>query len=888
LRKIGAFPAAAASYVEGLYERYREDRDAVGADWAAYFDALEQGDNQHVDGAGDAGVAGLIQAYRDRGHLAADLDPLGLAPRPAVAELDPAAHGLAPADVAAIVDRLKAIYAGTLAVECAHVHDPARRHWIRDAMEAPPMAADAETRRRILEMLIEAEAFEQFMQSRFPTVKRFGLEGAESKMVLLRRLIEDAAAVGVDEVVIGGMHRGRLNLLANLMGKPAAAIFAEVGGASSLPDGFAVSGDVPYHVGFSNDVTVAGRRVHLSLSAHPSHLQVVAAVTLGRARAKQARHGPGGREAILPLLLHTDASFAGQGVMAEIFQLGGLAGFDTGGTIHLIVNNQIGFTTAPAQARTSRYCSDIAKIVEAPVFHVNGDDPEATARAATLAVGYRQRFGRDVVIDLVCYRRRGHNEIDEPRFTQPRMAARIDALPTVRRKYAARLIDDGVVTVEENTGIEARNRERLAAAYEESKTYRPNTADRLEGAWTGMAAGGTAAMLEPVDTGMPLEDLRRIGRALTAVPDSLAFDPKIDRFREARARMIEGGEGIDWATAEALAIGGLLDQGVDVRLCGQDSGRGAFSQRHLVLVDQQTEARFVPLRHLRDGQGRFELVDSPLIEYAVLAFEFGHSLADPHTLVIWEAQFGDFANLAQAVIDQYVVAAEDKWLRQSGLVMLLPHGPEGDGPEHSSARPERFLQLCAEGNIQVVDCSTPANHFHALRRQMLRPFRKPLVVFSPKSLLRRRAAASTLDEMAEGTGFRTVIADAEADPSGVRRVVLCTGKVYYDLAEARSEREIRSVALIRLEQLYPFPEAALSEALAPYSQAEVVWCQEETANGGAWSFVDRRLEAILAALGHANPRPRYVGRPPRPAPAGGLKSAHAAEQDRVVAEALTE
>jgi 2-oxoglutarate dehydrogenase E1 component len=830
----------------------------------------------------------LIQAYRDRGHLAADLDPLGLAPRPAVAELDPAAHGLAPADVAAIVDRLKAIYAGTLAVECAHVHDPARRHWIRDAMEAPPMAADAETRRRILEMLIEAEAFEQFMQSRFPTVKRFGLEGAESKMVLLRRLIEDAAAAGVDEVVIGGMHRGRLNLLANLMGKPAAAIFAEVGGASSLPDGFAVSGDVPYHVGFSNDVTVAGRRVHLSLSAHPSHLQVVAAVTLGRARAKQARHGPGGREAILPLLLHTDASFAGQGVMAEIFQLGGLAGFDTGGTIHLIVNNQIGFTTAPTQARTSRYCSDVAKIVEAPVFHVNGDDPEAAARAATLAVGYRQRFGRDVVIDLVCYRRRGHNEIDEPRFTQPRMAARIDALPTVRRKYAARLIDDGVVTVEENTGIEARNRERLAAAYEESKTYRPNTADRLEGAWTGMAAGGTAAMLEPVDTGMPLQDLRRIGRALTAVPDSLAFDPKIDRFREARARMIEGGEGIDWATAEALAIGGLLDQGVDVRLCGQDSGRGAFSQRHLVLVDQQTEARFVPLRHLRDGQGRFELVDSPLIEYAVLAFEFGHSLADPHTLVIWEAQFGDFANLAQAVIDQYVVAAEDKWLRQSGLVMLLPHGPEGDGPEHSSARPERFLQLCAEGNIQVVDCTTPANHFHALRRQMLRPYRKPLVVFSPKSLLRRRAAASTLDEMAEGTGFRTVIADAEADPSGVRRVVLCTGKVYYDLAEARSEREIRSVALIRLEQLYPFPEAALSEALAPYPQAEVVWCQEETANGGAWSFVDRRLEAILTGLGYANPRPRYVGRPPRPAPAGGLKSAHAAEQDRVVAEALTE
>jgi 2-oxoglutarate dehydrogenase E1 component len=887
LRQIDGFPAAAASYVERLYERYREDRDAVGADWAAYFDALEQGDDQPDDGSKNSGVAALIQAYRDRGHLAADLDPLGLAARPSVAELDPAAYGLAPADVAAIVDRLKAVYAGTLAVEFAHIHDPARRHWIRDAMETPTMSADAETRRGILGTLVEAEAFEQFMHSRFPTVKRFGLEGAESKMVLLRRLIEDAAAAGVGEVVIGGMHRGRLNLLANLMGKPAAAIFAEVGGASSLPDGIAVSGDVPYHVGFSSDVTVAGRRVHLSLSAHPSHLQVVAAVTLGRARAKQARLGPGGRKAILPLLLHTDASFAGQGVMAEIFQLGGLAGFDIGGTIHVVVNNQIGFTTAPAQARTSRYCSDVAKIVEAPVFHVNGDDPEAAARAATLAVGYRQTFHKDVVIDLVCYRRRGHNEIDEPRFTQPRMAARIDALPTVRRKYAGRLIDDGVVTAEEDAAIEARNRERLAAAYEASKTYRPNSADRLEGAWTGMTAGDAGGMLAPVDTGLPLEDLRRIGRSLTAVPEGPAFDPKIDRFREARARMIETGEGVDWATAEALAIGGLLDEGVDVRLCGQDSGRGAFSQRHLVLVDQQTEARFVPLQYLRDGQGRFEVVDSPLIEYAVLAFEFGHSMADPRTLVIWEAQFGDFANLAQAVIDQYVVAAEDKWLRQSGLVMLLPHGPEGDGPEHSSARPERLLQLCADGNIQVVNCTTPANYFHVLRRQMLRPFRKPLVVFSPKSLLRRRAAVSTLDEMAEGTGFRTVYPDGEAG-AGVHRVVLCTGKIYYDVADARSEREIRDVALIRLEQLYPFPEKALTEVLAPYPQAEVVWCQEETANGGAWSFVDRRLEAILTSLGYANSRPRYVGRPPRPAPAGGLKSAHAAEQAQIVAEALTQ
>jgi 2-oxoglutarate dehydrogenase E1 component len=886
LRKIGAFPAAAAAYVEWLYERYREDRDTVGADWAAYFDALEQGDEQPGEGSKDPGVAALIQAYRDRGHLAADLDPLDLAARPCLTELDPAAYGLASADVAAIVDRLKTVYAGTLAVEFVHIHDPARSQWIRDAMEAPPMAACAEIRRGILGTLVEAEVFEQFMQSRFPTVKRFGLEGAESKMVLLRRLIEDAAAAGVDEVVIGGMHRGRLNFLANLMDKPAAAIFGEVAGASSLPDGVAVSGDVPYHVGFSSDRTFAGRWVHLSLSAHPSHLQVVAAVTLGRARAKQARHGPSGREAILPLLLHTDASFAGQGVMAEIFQLGGLAGFDTGGTIHLIVNNQIGFTTAPAQARTSRYCSDVAKIVEAPVLHVNGDDPEAAERAAALAVGYRQRFGRDVVIDLVCYRRRGHNEIDEPRFTQPRMAARIDVLPTVRRKYAARLVDDGVVTAEEDAAIEAHNRERLAAAYEASKTYRPNTADRLEGAWTGMVAGDETAMLKPVDTGLPLEDLRRIGRALTDVPDGPAFDPKIDRFREARARMIEDGEGIDWATAEALAIGGLLDQGVDVRLCGQDSGRGAFSQRHLVLVDQRTEARFVPLRHLRDGQGRFEVVESPLIEYAVLAFEFGHSLADPRTLVIWEAQFGDFANLAQAVIDQYVVAAEDKWLRQSGLVMLLPHGPEGDGPEHSSARPERFLQLCAEGNIQVMNCTTPANYFHVLRRQMLRPFRKPLVVFSPKSLLRRRVAVSALDEMAEGTGFRTVYPDGEAG-ADIRRVVLCTGKIYYDLAEARREQGIGDVALIRLEQLYPFPEKALTETLAPYPQAEVVWCQEETANGGAWSFVDRRLEHILAALGYANPRPRYVGRPPRPAPAGGLKSAHAAEQAQIVAEALT-
>ncbi len=783
---------------------------------------------------------------------------------------------------------LRQTYCGTIGVEYMHIQVPAERAWIQQKFETGGRGAalSAADRKEILEILTVAETFERFLDRRYTGTKRFGIEGGESLMPALEAILRRSAALGVRELVIGMPHRGRLNVLANFVGKPFAAIFSEFQGNSTNPEHVHGSGDVKYHLGTSADREIAGQTIHLSLAANPSHLEAVDPVVLGKVRAKQQQRGDGARNQVAGVLMHGDAAFAGQGLVAESLELSELTGFCTGGTIHLIVNNQIGFTTAPSAARSSPYPSDVAKGVQAPIFHVNGDDPEAVVAVARLAAEYRREFNKDVVVDLFCYRRHGHNEGDEPAFTQPLMYRTIAAHPTTRQIYAARLVEQRVVAAGEPEAMAARFVVRLETEFAAAKSYRPNKADWLEGAWAG---------LEPAprdgcgcDTGVAPGVLRELGQGLVTVPDGFRLNPKIARQLDAKRAAIEAGEGIDWATAEALAIASLCAEGTHVRMSGQDSGRGTFSHRHAILVDQESEQRYVPINHVRAGQAPFEIIDSPLSEAAVVGFEYGYSLADPSTLALWEAQFGDFANGAQVIIDQFLSAGEAKWLRMSGLVLLLPHGYEGQGPEHSSARIERYLQLCAEDNIQVCNLTSAANYFHALRRQIRRNFRKPLIVFTPKSLLRAKEVMCGLDEMGPGSGFRRVIGEtlpiAAAD--AVRRVVLCSGKVYFDLLKARAESGDDRLALVRVEQLYPFPSDALAKILVCWRNAEIVWCQEEPQNMGAWNFVDRRLEEVLAGLDIAARRPRFAGRAEAASPATGLFKRHVEEQTRLVADAL--
>jgi 2-oxoglutarate dehydrogenase E1 component len=671
------------------------------------------------------------------------------------------------------------------------------------------------------------------------------------------------------------------------MGKPFAALFSEFQGNPANPADVQGSGDVKYHLGTSTDRDFDGKVVHLSLTSNPSHLEAVNPVVLGKVRAKQRQRQDTSRDQVVGLLMHGDAAFAGQGLVAESLELSELKGYRSGGTIHVVVNNQIGFTTSPAQARSSPYPSDVAKIIQAPIFHVNGDDPEAVVHVARIATEFRHRFKKDVVVDMFCYRRHGHNETDEPAFTQPIMYRAIADHPTTRQVYAKRLVAEGVVTEGEAEAMVSDFTTFLDTQFEAAKNYRPNKADWLEGAWSGLKVA--SGDLRRGETAVPMELLDEVGKAITTVPDGFNINRKIARQLEAKRRAFEAGEGVDWASAEALAFGTLCAEGTFVRLSGQDSGRGTFSQRHAVLVDQETEDKYVPVNHVREGQAPFEVIDSPLSEAAVLGFEYGYSLADPHALVLWEAQFGDFVNGAQVIIDQFISSGEAKWLRMSGLVMLLPHGYEGQGPEHSSARLERFLQLCGEDNLQVCNLTTAANYFHALRRQMRRDFRKPLVIMTPKSLLRSHDAASKLAEMGPGTYFRRTI--DETDPlvpdDKVNRVVLCSGKVYYDLRQARRERKIRDVAIVRLEQLHPFPAKALADSIGKYRSADVVWCQEEPQNMGAWTFLDRRIEQVLVGLDGKAKRARYVGRPEAAATATGLLKRHNAEQAKLVDEALS-
>jgi 2-oxoglutarate dehydrogenase E1 component len=867
----------------------------------------------------------MIRAYRMRGHLHANLDPLGLAePEEDYNELSPEAYGFTEADfdrpifidhvlgleyatVRQMLDILKRTYCSTLGVEFMHISNPEEKAWIQERIEGPGKGIEftENGKKAILQKLIEAEGFEQFIDVKYKGTKRFGLDGGESLIPALEQIIKRGGALGLKEIVLGMAHRGRLNVLSQVMAKPHRAIFHEFKGGSYAPDDVEGSGDVKYHLGASSDREFDGNKVHLSLTANPSHLEIVNPVVMGKARAKQDQIFGRTREEVvpqeerakvLPLLLHGDAAFAGQGVVAEILGLSGLRGHRVAGTVHFIINNQIGFTTNPRFSRSSPYPSDVAKMIEAPILHVNGDDPEAVVYAAKIAIEFRMKFHKPVVVDMLCYRRFGHNEGDEPGFTQPMMYRAIRAHRTTVQLYGDKLIAEGLVSQAEIDAMRADWRANLENEFEAGQSYKPNKADWLDGAWSGLRTADNQDEQRRGKTSVPLKTLKEIGKKLTEVPSDFEVHRTIGRFLENRRKAIATGEGIDWATAEALAFGSILLEGNPIRLSGQDSERGTFSQRHSVLYDQRDENRYIPLNNLGPRQANYEVINSMLSEEAVLGFEYGFSLAEPKALTIWEAQFGDFANGAQVVFDQFISSGERKWLRMSGLVCLLPHGYEGQGPEHSSARLERFLQMCAEDNMQVANCTTPANYFHILRRQLKRDFRKPLILMTPKSLLRHKRAVSTLADLSGESSFHRLLWDDAqyygdepiklVKDSKIRRVVLSAGKVYYDLYEEREKRGVDDIYLLRVEQLYPFPAKALINELSRFRNAEIVWCQEEPKNMGSWSFIEPYLEWVLAHIDAKHQRVRYAGRPAAASPATGLMSKHLAQLEAFLEDAL--
>jgi 2-oxoglutarate dehydrogenase E1 component len=745
-----------------------------------------------------------------------------------------------------------------------------------------------EGKKAILSKVIQAEQYEKFLGRKYVGTKRFGLDGGESMIPALEAVIKYGGQSGVREIVFGMAHRGRLNVLANVMAKGFRVIFHEFSGGTANPEDVGGSGDVKYHLGTSTDREFDGIKVHMSLVPNPSHLETVDPVVLGKVRAQQTfRDDLGRHDQVLPVLIHGDAAFAGQGIVWECLGFSGVPGYNTGGCVHFIINNQIGFTTSPQFSRGSPYPSDVAKGVQAPILHVNGDDPEAVTFAAKLAMEYRQTFHRDVVVDMWCYRRFGHNEGDEPGFTQPQMYAKIRQHPPVSDVYAGRLRNEGVVDDAFIAGAAEEFVAHLEDEFEAAKSYKANKADWFAGRWSGLHKPADAETArQSVDSAISSKLFDSLGRTLTTIPEGHNVHKTLKRVLDAKAEMFRSGENFDWATGEALAFGSLLSEGYGVRLSGQDSGRGTFSQRHAVWVDQDSEKKYIPLSTV--PHGRFEVLDSPLSEYGVLGFEYGYALADPKSLVIWEAQFGDFANGAQIIFDQYISSSESKWLRSNGIVCLLPHGYEGQGPEHSSARLERYLQLCAEGNIQVANITTPANYFHVLRRQMLRPFRKPLIIMAPKSLLRHKGAVSKAEDFLGDTQFKRILSDPNGAPDAeTKRLVLCSGKVFYDLAEARDGHGDKDVQIVRMEQIYPFATEALAARIARMTNlGEVVWCQEEPRNNGAWFFVEPYIEEALAKAGKAPMRARYAGRKASASPATGLAKRHVAEQGALVADAL--
>ncbi len=932
MRSLDLVTRANASYVDEQYRRYRQDPSSVDDNWALFFAGFELAANGNgadasaiphpngreasaavastvrPDAAPVIGVFDLVHSYRELGHLVAHLNPL--APKPAGHPLlEPSEFGFGEADMDRVIEcgsfqgcatatlreliqRLQATYCQTLGVEYLHIQDRAQRVWLQERMEPSSNHPDLghDERLRIFDRMMVAENFEQFLQTRYPTAKRFSLEGAEALIPLLDTLVEDAGTQGVEEMVIGMPHRGRLNVLGNVLHKPYEMVLAEFEGSFLAKESMG-DGDVKYHLGYSRDHTTrAGRKVHLSLSPNPSHLEAVDPVIEGMVRAKQNRLGDTERGRVVPVLMHGDAAFTGQGMVAETLWLSELEGYRTGGTIHIIVNNQIGFTTSPEAFRFTPYPSDVAKIIQAPVFHVNGDDPEAAVQAARLAIAFRQRFKKDVIIDLVCYRKHGHNELDDPTFTQPVMYQQIARHPSPLEQYRARLLAEGLLTREDGDRRTAEFRELLDDAQGYARDFMPRLpVFAFGGLWKGL---GWAGDDWSADTAVDQTVLDEIAAAFTRVPQGFTPHPRVARLMEARAAMAREGGKIDWGCGEALAIGSLVIEGTTVRVSGQDTGRGTFSHRHAVLHDNKNGARYVPLDNIREGQARFVILDSMLSENAVLGFEFGFSSADPWKLVVWEAQFGDFANGAQVIIDQFIACSESKWQRMSGLVVLLPHGYEGQGPEHSSARLERYLQLCADDNLQVCNLTTPAQYFHALRRQMHRSFRKPLIIMSPKSLLRHKLAVSSARDLTHDL-FRPVFDDVAVagapeagvriDPARATRIVLCSGKVYYTLLDGRREREFDTTAIVRVEQLYPFPQRELEAIFAAYPQArQVYWVQEEPWNMGAWHFMYHRLRRILPASRALS----YVGRPEAASPATGSYKLHQAEEADLINRAF--
>ncbi|EIC20713.1 2-oxoglutarate dehydrogenase E1 component [Thiorhodovibrio frisius] len=933
-----AFNGGNAAFIEQLYERYLRDPASIEADWRARFDALprraaddighqltrvrltalQQGYDNPVwsphgatqaaparDGTSEfsatkqAAVLRLINAYRSRGHQLANLDPLRLRPLPEVADLEPSQHGLLDGDLdrtfhsgslygpermplREIIDRLKRSYCGSLGCEYMHITTTPEKRWLQKRIESyqarPELTNKA--RRWLLQLLTAAEGIEQHLHRRYVGQKRFSLEGGEALIPLLDELIQRAGRDGIREIIIGMAHRGRLNVLTNILGKPPQDIFAEFEGKVALKAGQR-AGDVKYHLGFATDVDTPSGPVHLVLGFNPSHLEIINPVIQGSVRARQRRRNDRDGSQVLPVLIHGDSAFAGQGVVMETLQLSQTRSHGTGGTMHIIINNQIGFTTSnPLDTRSTLYCTDVAKMVQGPVFHVNGDDPEAVIFATRMALDFRNRFKRDVFVDLVCYRRLGHNEADEPAVTQPLMYRKIRQHPSARTLYAQRLIDTGGLTADAAEAMMADYRHAIEHGLVVTRPVLCDITTSQRTNWRRFTDQWTTTC----DTGMALASLRDVGERLLPLPDGFELHPRVAKIWAERRQMAAGEQLINWGFAENLAYASLLDAGMPVRLSGQDTGRGTFFHRHAKIHCQASGDDYSPLQHLSPDQGAFVAIDSILSEEAVLGFEYGFATAEPDGLTLWEAQFGDFANGAQVVVDQFIASAGTKWGLQCGLVMLLPHGLEGQGAEHSSARLERYLQLCAEHNIQVCVPTTPAQIFHLLRRQMLRPYRRPLIVMTPKSLLRHRLAVSALEDLAEG-GFQPLISECDPLPADkIERVIFCSGKVYFDLLEERHTRALENVAIVRIEQLYPFPKEDFAATLADYAHVgEFIWCQEEAQNQGAWDMIKHRFQPLI----RAGKQVYYVGRPASAAPAVGHRSIHLEQQQRLIDEALT-
>ena len=917
---------ANAVFVEELYQLYLTDKNAVDQNWQEFFATFNDqksitspswrarpvkiinaiSDEQQVKAketpkADDGKIVNfykaknLIEAYREMGHFLADLDPLGLEVKKSYLELglDLENFGFSNKDLNLEIDlqgkffnygkitlgellsKLKQTYCYHVGYEYSHIDNIEQKEWLKAKIELDYRELTLNEKKKILKDIAEAEGFEQFLHVKFPGVKRFSVEGGASSISALETIIETASNE-VQEVTIGMAHRGRLNVLTKITGKPYRSMFSEVQGNLAHPEDLNISGDVKYHLGAAINRKFNGNQVHISLAPNPSHLEAVNAVVAGKVRAKQDQIGDKERSKVMAILIHGDAAFAGQGIIAENLSMSDLAAYDTGGIVHLVINNQIGFTVTPNKARKSRYPTEIAKIIKAPIFHVNGDDPEEVSRICKIALEFKQRFKKDVVIDIVCYRLYGHNEGDEPLFTQPLMYKKIHSLSTSADLYAAKLTAENLIKEQEYIELKEKFKEFLEQELEAAKTFKPSEAEWLKGKWSHIERG-VDFKTQP-KTGVDLAILKQLGANLCKYKEHFKINSKIERQLDAKAKMIETGEGIDWGTGEALAFASLLTESYNIRITGQDSCRGTFSHRHSVLIDQETEEKYMPLNNIQENQAKYEVHDSNLSEYGVLGFEYGYSTTEPNSLVIWEAQFGDFANGAQIVVDQFISSAETKWQQMSGLVMLLPHAYEGMGPEHSSARLERYLELCAENNMQVVNCTTPASFFHALRRQLHSKYRKPLIVMSPKSLLRHRLAISNMASFASGTSFERVIGETNEviKNDKVTKLVICSGKIYYDLIDARHEKQIDNIAIIRLEQLYPFPSDRLQEEFNKYPNAALIWCQEESENMGAWSFVRNKINELDTR------KLTYIGRKESASPAAGYLKMHLKESLEII------